>query len=317
MPEFIEWKGGRTPPRRRFVMILAVAVVLLLGSRTGLSYYVNRLWFESLGYGDVFLKSLSLQWTVFAGFSAATFFILYGWFLALKRAYQPDLLSGGVILIGGQPLKLPVERILRNIVLVAALLIAAVTGASMGAEWPTFSLYWFAPRAAGSVVDPIFGKPLSFYLFTLPAWQFLTGWLLTLAVIACVIAVFFVLITGSARVFGGKRGVSMPSSWRGFSIAFAFLLLVLAVRVYLSRFDALVRGAHSLFRGQLHGRTRDPDGIAGSVLGAGFRSGDCLHQYCFGSAGALAGGSVCSGRGLLCCPPTCRLVCGKLYRQAE
>ena len=249
MPEIVEWQGGgRTPRRRRFILLFILIGIIVLGSGTALSYYVSRLWFESLGYGDVFLKSLSLQWSVFAGFSAATFFILYGWFLALRRAYQPDLLGGGVIYIGGQPLRLPVERILRLIVLVVSLIIAAVTGASMSAEWPTFALYWYAPRTAGGVLDPIFGRPLHFYLFTLPVWQFFTGWLLTLAVIACIVAVFFILITGSARVFAGRRGSSIPLPWRGFSIAFAFLLLILAMRVYLSRFDALFE-EHTIFSG--------------------------------------------------------------------
>ncbi|MFZ3264901.1 MAG: UPF0182 family protein [Terriglobales bacterium] len=249
MPEIVEWHGGgRTPRRRRFVLVFILIGIIVLGSGTALSYYVSRLWFESLGYGDVFLKSLSLQWTVFAAFSAATFFVLYGWFLALRRAYQPDLLGGGIIYIGGQPLKLPVERILRLIVLVVSLLIAAVTGASMSAEWPTFALYWYAPRTAGGILDPIFGRPLHFYLFTLPVWQFFTGWLLTLAVIACIVAVFFILITGSARVFAGRRGSSIPLPWRGFSIAFAFLLLILAMRVYLSRFDALFE-EHTVFSG--------------------------------------------------------------------
>jgi hypothetical protein len=248
MPEFVEWRGGRQPRRRRVVLIFVLLGIILLGSRTGLSYYVNRLWFESLGYGDVFLKSLSLQWTVFITFAAATFFILYGWFLALRRAYQPDLLGGGVIYVGGQPLKLPVERILRLIVLVVSLLIAAVTGASMSAEWPTFALYWYAPRASMGAGDPIFGRPLGFYLFSLPAWQLLTGWLLTLAIIACVVAFFFILITGSTRIFAGRRGSSIPLPWRGFSISFAFLLLIVAARVYLGRFDALFE-EHTIFSG--------------------------------------------------------------------
>jgi len=245
MPDTIEW--GRRSPRRRFFVALALIALVIFGSRTATSYYVDALWFGSLGYGDVFRKTLSLQWAVFALFFAATFFILYGWFLALKRAYQADLLSGSIIYIGRQPLKLPVERILTRIVLAVALLIAAATGASMMPEWPTFALYWHAPRTT-SVVDPILGKPLHFYLFTLPAWQLITGWLLTLAVIACVVAVFFILITGSTRVFAGRRGSSIPLPWRGFSIAFAFLLLMLAMRVYIDRFAALF-DEHTIFTG--------------------------------------------------------------------
>jgi uncharacterized membrane protein (UPF0182 family) len=61
------------------------------GARAALSYYVDVLWFGSLGYGDVFWKTLSLQWEIFTAFAAATFLILYGSFLALKRAHLPDL----------------------------------------------------------------------------------------------------------------------------------------------------------------------------------------------------------------------------------
>ena len=41
--------------------------------------------------GDVFWKTLRLEWAVFAAFTAATFLILYGTFLALKRTHLDDL----------------------------------------------------------------------------------------------------------------------------------------------------------------------------------------------------------------------------------
>ncbi|MGB9436220.1 MAG: UPF0182 family protein, partial [Candidatus Acidiferrum sp.] len=167
VPETIDWQ--QRPPRRRlFFLILALLVGVVFSGRTALSYYVQALWFGSLGYAEVFRKTLTLQWMVFAAFSAATFLFIYGWFLALKRAYQLDLPSGSTIFIGGQPLRLPVERILRLVGLAVSLVIAVITGASLMMEWPTFALYWYAPRTTGSAVDPIFGKPINFYLFTLP-----------------------------------------------------------------------------------------------------------------------------------------------------
>jgi uncharacterized membrane protein (UPF0182 family) len=250
MPESIDWPPphqARPRRRRRFLLILAVLAGIVFGGRTALAYYVDVLWFESLGYGDVFWKTLSLQWGIFAAFTAATFLILFGSFLALKRAHLPDLPSGHTILIGGQPLKLPVEPVLRLIALGISLAIAAATGAAMMGEWPTLALFWYAPRTSG-VLDPIFGKPLNFFLFTLPAWQLIAGWLLTLAVITCALAVFFILITGGTRVLTGRlsRYVALP--WRGFSIAFAFLLLILAVRVYIGRFERLLDD-HTIFGG--------------------------------------------------------------------
>jgi uncharacterized membrane protein (UPF0182 family) len=247
MPELIDWKA---PPRRRrlFFVVLAIVAFFFFSSRTSLSYYVSALWFGSLGYGDVFRKSLSLQWTVFAAFFVVTFLFLYGWILALRRTYQPDLPDDHMIVVAGQLLKLPVARIVHLIGLVASLLIALVTGAGIMTEWPTFALYWYAPPSSGGVVDPIFGRPIHFYLFTLPAWQLITGWLLTLAVIGCVIAVIFIIITGSTRALTGRRSSYTRLPWRGFSIAFAFLLLTLAMRVYISRFERLFDD-HTVFGG--------------------------------------------------------------------
>jgi len=251
MPESIDWPPphpARPRRRRGFLLILAVLAVIFFGGRTALSYYVDVLWFTSLGYGDVFWKTLSLQWEVFTVFAAATFLILYGSFLALKRAHLSDLPSGHTILIGGRPVTLPVEPVLRLIALGVSLAIAAATGAGMMAEWPTLALFWYAPRTTGGVVDPIFGKPLNFFLFTLPASQLILGWLITLAVIICILALFFILITGGARALAGRlsRHVSLP--WRGLSITFVFLLLILAMRVYIGRFERLFDD-HTIFGG--------------------------------------------------------------------
>jgi uncharacterized protein len=234
--------------RRRFLLIAAVIAGIVLGGRTALSYYVDMLWFRSLGYGGVFWKTLSLQWTIFAVFAVVTFLILYGSFLALKRAHLPDLPSGHTIFIGGRSVTLPVEPVLRIVALVVSLAIAAAIGASMMVEWPTLALFWYAPHATAGVMDPIFGKPLSFFLFTLPAWQLIVSWLLTLAGIACVLAILFVLITGGAGALARDHRTYFRLPWRGLSIAFAFLLLILAISVYIDRFERLF-DAHTVFSG--------------------------------------------------------------------
>src|SRR6185503_15341743 len=81
---------------------------------------------------------------------------------------------------------------------------------------------------------------VGFYLFTLPAWQLITGWLLTLAVIVCAAAGFFVVLSGGSRLVTRRRtaeGADGP--WRGLSIAVAALLLIVASRVYLGRFTRM------------------------------------------------------------------------------
>jgi uncharacterized protein len=250
MQEFVELPRTRSPRRRRsfFVLMLAVLAAIVVGGRAARSYYVDVLWFDSLGYRDVFWKTLGLEWKIFAAFAAATFIILYGSFLALKRAHLPNLPIGHTIFVGGQPLKLPVEPVLRLVALGLSVVIAAATGAAIMGEWPTIALFRYAPPVAGNFVDPIFGKPLNFFLFTLPAWQLVAGWLLTLAIMTCALAVFFILITGGTRAFAGRSRSYVTLPWRGLSLTFAFLLLVLAMRVYLSRFEQLFDG-HTIFTG--------------------------------------------------------------------
>ena len=250
MPKTIDWPQTRPPQqrRRRLVLIFVLLFGIFLAGRTALSYYVDALWFGSLGYGDVFWKTLSLRGAVFAAFAAATFVILYGSFLALKRASFAGLPSSHTILVGGQPVTLPVDAVLRFVGPGAALIIAGLTGAGMTGEWPTLALYWYAPRAAGGVVDPILGRPLNFYLFTLPAWQLVSGWLLSMAVIVCLLAVFFILMTGGTRALDGHRDSYIPLPWRGLSITFALLLLIFAGRLYISRFAQLFED-HTIFGG--------------------------------------------------------------------
>jgi uncharacterized membrane protein (UPF0182 family) len=248
MPTSIDWPL-KNPPRhrRRFFFLLAVLAVIFFSFRTAVSYFVDLLWFRSLNYGAVFTKTLALEWGVFAFFVTATFLILFGAFAVLKRTHLPDLPSSHTIFVGGHPVRLPVDPVMRLLGFGGSAIIALVTGAGMMGEWPTLALFWYAPAAMGTVIDPIFGKPLNFFLFTLPAWQLISGWLLTIAIIVCAVAVFFILITGGADAFAGRRSyLTIP--WRGLSITFAFLLLILAMRVYLSRYDLLFED-HTVFGG--------------------------------------------------------------------
>src|SRR5438067_11254939 len=174
MSDTIDWPPPRRPRRRGWFALAAAVIAALAFGGTALSYYVDALWFDSLGYSAVFWKTLNLQAAVFTTFALATFIALYGAYVALKPAQLAEL-AGGAIVINGQPVRLPVEPVLRLIAVGVSLVIAAASGAGMMGEWPALALYWYgrAPDAlhlpAPIPVDPVFGRPLTFYLFTLPA----------------------------------------------------------------------------------------------------------------------------------------------------
>jgi uncharacterized membrane protein (UPF0182 family) len=238
--------------RIRLLLVL-LGLALLFGAGTAASYYVEALWFGSLGYADVFWTTLNIQTTLFALFTGATFAMLYGAFLALKPIGFGEVESYGVVFISGRPVRIPVGPLLRTIAVVGSLAIALVTGAEMTSAWGVFALWWYARggslMAAPDAVDPIFGRPIPFYLFTLPAWQLLAGWLTTLAVIAFAMALFFRLTSGAGQFAAGRTRIGrVRPGARGLAVAWAFLLLMLAVQTYLGRFERLFDD-HTIFAG--------------------------------------------------------------------
>ena len=234
--------------RKLLILVAAVVAIILFSARTAVAYWVNLLWFRSLGYEAAFWKTQAMQWSVFAAFAVLTFLILYGAFRALRRSHSADLPDTHTVFIAGRPLSFPVDRFLRYAAALIAIVIALATGAAMAGQWSTLALYWYAPRGIGGTPDPILAKPLDFYLFTLPAWHLVLGWLLTLAVLICVAAVLFVLASGGMRALDTHFGGGIMVPWRGLSIAGGCLLAVLAVNEYISRYDLLF-DHHTIFDG--------------------------------------------------------------------
>ncbi|HTX77228.1 MAG TPA: UPF0182 family protein, partial [Terracidiphilus sp.] len=235
---------------RLWIAAIGVLVVLLvLSFRTMVAYYVSNLWFESLGYREVFWRSIDIQWEVFAVFTAVTFVLLYGWCRILVRANAASLRSAGTFVFNNRTIQIPLEKVLRVGALILSGFIALISGAAMRGNWADFALYWFHPAGVGGrVSDPVLGRSLDFYLFTLPVWDDLAGWLLALAILFCLAAVFSALIAGGRKLSHDTYDRLAPFPWRLLSVPAAFLLLVLAVREYIARIE-LVLQDHTVFSG--------------------------------------------------------------------
>ncbi len=251
MPVSIDFpQESRSPRHRRTLLaILGVVAAILFASRNILSYWVDLLWFGSLGYADVFWKTLSLQWGVFSIFAILTFAIVFATFTALRRAHRNDLPRDHTIVFGGQPVTLSVLPVLRLASWIVSIVGAVVTGASMMDDWPALALWWTAPAGGSGADDPIFWQTTQFLpVHPWPAWHIVLDWLLTMSVAVCLLAVFFLLITGGMRALDKGRITYRSSPWRGLSIAVAFLLIVLAADVFLGRYDMLFEH-HTIFDG--------------------------------------------------------------------
>ncbi|MGA9587303.1 MAG: UPF0182 family protein, partial [Terracidiphilus sp.] len=183
---------------------------------------------------------MQFKWIAFTLPFILTFLILYGWFSVLRRGCRDELRNAGTIVLGSRTFELPVDPVVRVGAFIASAFIALLAGASFMNEWARFVLYWFAGSSSNGIHDPIFGKSLGFYFFTLPALQFVVGWLLMLAVLGCATAGLFLLLTGSSQLFKDHSYGMSTFPWRGLSAAFAFLLVVVAMRTWLGRFDRIL-----------------------------------------------------------------------------
>ncbi len=238
----------RAPGRRGLIgrlALLAALVVLFFGAGTLISWYVEALWFDSLGYGDVFWTTLGLKTGTFWAFTAITFVLLFAAF----RLLRPVGAAGRLLYLNGQEVTFSLQPVITIASWVVAFFVSLAAGSAMMDQWATFALYLHAPAAAGvnATLDPIFGRSIPFYLFTLPVWDLLATWLTTLAVVMLLASVVAVVVGGASgeRMVLGTRGGRMP---RGVSFSLAFLFVVLAWRVYLSRFDRLFED-HTVFSG--------------------------------------------------------------------
>ena len=240
--------GGGHRRRVRFA-VLGVVVALALGGSSLLSWYVDAQWFDSLGYSDVFWTTLQLKSTLFSVFTLATFLLVYG-ALRLLRPAPLNAAINRVLYVNGEPVSLPLDRLVRIVAWVVALVVGIGAGSGMMSEWTAFGLYWHAPAAVGvgAMADPIFGRPLAFYLFTLPVWQMLGTWLTTVALVILAAAVLVLLLTNADNplMLSGMR--ERRAGYRGVSFALALLMLVAAARFVLARYDRLFQD-HTVFSG--------------------------------------------------------------------
>lgn len=248
-------EGGRGRRTRRWVVVGLVVLLLFALGRAG-SVYMETLWFGSLGYTSVYWTAFKYGWGVFAVFGLATALVLRAAFLLLERGFAVTTLAPRRVLVNNEQVFVKPARVLKPAAWVVSILFGLIYGVGASASWQTFALWLNRPQSSGDA-DPVFGKTLGFYLFTLPALDAVTSWLLTLAWVvlvgAAVYAALGLLPSGGGLRAVGARGPSTDSGARAkayaaVSYALALLLVALALRAYLSRYEYLFED-HTIFSG--------------------------------------------------------------------
>jgi uncharacterized protein len=221
---------------RRWLLVLA-GLLVLVASR-GLAIYISALWFESLGYSAVYWYMFKLKLGLFIGFLVLTAVIVRGGFWLLERVFAFHTLERRTIMLNNQPFQVTPSRFVRPVAWIISIVSGLIVGLSMKEGWQKFALYLH--QTPTQTFDPIFNKPLGFYLFTLPVYDLLSGWLTAISVIIFLGAIVSSLVAiPQAGLKSGAAPTRRATSFAAVSWAFALVLLGLALDVYLSRYPYL------------------------------------------------------------------------------
>ncbi len=205
---------------RKIVLILVSVLLVLFVLFMLLSgFYVDMLWFQSLGLSSVFWTSAKAKIGVFLAFSLLSFTVFMASVLVARK------LSGwGGFFLAGQ--RYYVASRTANIVLVVvALIVSLLNGVGTISQWDTI-LRYLNQRPFG-VLDPIFSQDVAFYVFTLPVYRFVRAWLMEVLVLTLVATAAVYL--GVQLIAWRQLKLSLPlKSWLHLAALGALLLLVVA-----------------------------------------------------------------------------------------
>ncbi|HWE49726.1 MAG TPA: UPF0182 family protein [Bryobacteraceae bacterium] len=226
--------GRRSPNRLQFGLfgLAFLLLILFIGIRWGASLLIDYSWWKELGQVDTWLDLYAYSTLpVAAGTIVAWIVLLVAHSRAVKFA-------------GGRVSDYPLYSRLSSLILLFVSFLVA--DASID-NWTVlrFAGSRTADTAAG-FHDPIFGKPVTFYLFDLPFWSDLRGYVFAVLILA--ILIYWLVARGWQLRF------TLPDLMRGsfdFSllrlsgglesgflrIALAIFLIAFSLKFYLGRYE--------------------------------------------------------------------------------
>lgn len=206
------------------LLVLAVTAVPAFAE-----FYTDWLWFQEVGYEHVFLRSLTVRAIVATLAGLAAFALLAGNLLVAMRALRPRPF---MVATPQGPQTITVDpKSLKPLVLLAAAFLSLMIGLFAGGQWESW-LYFLHGVSFGKA-DPILGRDISFYIFTLPLLQHLQGLLFFLFFLTTV-AVIAAYLLGGELALDAVRGVFVSrSAMRHVGLLAAGFLLILAFGAWL------------------------------------------------------------------------------------
>ncbi|MDO8674319.1 MAG: UPF0182 family protein, partial [Dehalococcoidia bacterium] len=138
--------------------------------------YTDWAWFDSLGFLSVYRSILLTQVYIFLAAAAGVSVVMIAnVFLAKKLSSRGELWF-----VPNQEL-VPGDKWIALLLIGGSIILGILLGASAAGNWEGILLYQNATLFGAT--DPLFGKDVSFFVFTLPFYRFLQSWLIAAVVL--------------------------------------------------------------------------------------------------------------------------------------
>ncbi|PKL81670.1 MAG: hypothetical protein CVV24_14045, partial [Ignavibacteriae bacterium HGW-Ignavibacteriae-3] len=203
--------------QKRIIQVSGIVLAILTFSFFWfMDFWGEALWYQQLGYGDPFWTYINSAGLLAIGGALSGFVLIY-------------LLTLGI------PKK---NRIIRALTKILGILIGGVWGST---NWDTILKYWHGVTTG--LTDPVLGKDVGFYLFSLPFFDALISLFFVLSVIS-LIAIFlssFVKFTENNVLFYIPNEFEITSKKFYFPLYLnaSVFILILAAERFLSRYHLM------------------------------------------------------------------------------
>src|SRR5690348_3815914 len=227
---------ARLPPRQRrrlgLVVLVLFALFLFLSKLVPLA--AEWLWFEALGYERVFTTRLVAEAVLGGGVGGLVFAFLYVNLRIAQRGLVPNPL---VVQVSSGAATVDVTRLLRRLALPTALGLALLF--SLGAAGGWLGVLQFLHRTPFGVTDPVFGRDVGYYVFTVPVIAGAIGLAIAVTTLTLLATIMLYWVRRDIVVF--RRQVTVePSARLHLAVLIALLFVQVALRVYFVRLPGLL-----------------------------------------------------------------------------
>jgi uncharacterized membrane protein (UPF0182 family) len=269
-------RTGRPPRSPRFGIVVAIIAFLLIVVLPSLTTRLaDWLWFREIGFERVFLTKIAAQWTIGLVSGAIAFAVLYGnaryalrgLVVGEMRVRDPITdISQLATVIGAQA-----ARLMRTLALPWTALVAFVVALAMASQWNT--ALQAIHRTPFGQTDPIWGRDIGWYVFTLPAIEAVVSFAFSLVILSLLLVAVPIHFARAETGRGGEPLVIPQHARQHLAMLAALLLLVLVARTELVSIPGLLFNQHLALTGasyvDLHVRVPAMHLLAaGALIGA-------------------------------------------------